>query len=84
MGMDAVNEVDGFSQVETMAERIVARTWRVLFPATIVFAATLGCSAVSPSSMEKKLSQPPSDAFMKKVKSDPFPSAAEQGLSTKR
>jgi hypothetical protein len=43
----------------------------------------IGCSTVTPSSVEKKITQPPSDAFLKKVKNDPFPSASQQGLSTR-
>lgn len=45
-------------------------------------AATCGCSTLSaPSSLEKEVLAPPSAAFMKRVKNDPFPSASEQSYS---
>ncbi|MBA4016866.1 MAG: hypothetical protein C0483_06745 [Pirellula sp.] len=41
--------------------------------------AACGCSSLSaPSAMEKEVLAPPSAAFMKRVKNDPFPSASEQ------
>ena len=41
--------------------------------------AACGCSSLSaPSSLEKDALAPPSAAFMKRVKNDPFPSASEQ------
>ena len=38
-----------------------------------------GCSSLdATSSLEKQVLEPPSEAFMKRVKNDPFPSASEQ------
>lgn len=38
-----------------------------------------GCSSLkTTSSLEKQVLEPPSEAFMKRVKNDPFPSASEQ------
>lgn len=38
-----------------------------------------GCSSLNTaSSLEKQVLEPPSEAFMKRVKNDPFPSASEQ------
>lgn len=43
-----------------------------------------GCAPVKTSVIEQRVLEPPTSAFMKKVKNDPFPSAAEQGISSRR
>lgn len=49
------------------------------FAAVGFITAACGCSSLrAPSSLEKQVLEPPSAAFMKRVKNDPFPSASEQ------
>ena len=58
-----------------------ATTYTPLVALTVVglVVAACGCSSLNaPSSLEKQVLEPPSAAFMKRVKNDPFPSASEQ------
>ena len=59
--------------------RATTSTPLVALTAVGFIAAACGCSSLSaPSSLEKEVLTPPSAAFMKRVKNDPFPSASEQ------